>query len=273
MLSIATVNVNGIRAAARRDKLAWIRESGAAVICLQEVRAPDELLHKALADHGLGHLEVAHFESSAAGRAGVAVLTPYPICKVVKGIPRTEFTDDGRWIEALLQTPTGPLRVVSVYVHTGEAGTGRQAEKYRFLDAMTARMKTLRRRASSHGEEAVICGDLNVAHTTNDLKNWRGNKGKAGFLPGEQEYLAGWFKRGWTDLGRAYAGDREGPYTWWSWRGQAFDNDTGWRLDYILSTPGMAAGLSEVAVHRADSYAKRWSDHAPVIAHFEKLSS
>jgi exodeoxyribonuclease-3 len=268
VLSIATVNVNGIRAAARRDELGWIRESGASAICLQEVRAPDELLHKALADHGLGHLDVAHFESSAAGRAGVAVLSEYPITGVIKGIPRTEFVDDGRWIETLLDTAQGPIRVVSVYVHTGEAGTGRQAEKYRFLDAMTARMKTLRRRVSSHGEEVVISGDLNIAHTTNDLKNWRGNKGKAGFLPEEQEYLTGWFDHGWTDLGRQYAGDREGPYTWWSWRGQAFDNDTGWRLDYILSTPGLASALSEVKVHRAESYAQRWSDHAPVVAKF-----
>ncbi len=268
MFSIATVNVNGIRAAARRDELRWIRESGASAICLQEVRAPDDLLQKALADHGLGQLEVAHFESSAAGRSGVAVLTPHPIRKVIKGIPRTEFTEDGRWIEALLDTPDGPVRVVSVYVHTGEAGTGRQAEKYRFLDAMTARMRTLKRRVSSHGEEVVISGDLNIAHTANDIKNWRGNKGKSGFLPEEQEYLTGWFKRGWVDLGRRYAGDCEGPYTWWSWRGQAFDNDTGWRLDYILSTPGLAERLTGVTVDRAPSYAQRWSDHAPVLAQF-----
>jgi exodeoxyribonuclease III len=269
VFSVATVNVNGIRAAARRDELNWMRECGAAAICLQEVRAPDEVLTKTLADHGLAHLSAAHFESSTPGRSGVAVLSPFPITDVVTGIPRTEFKHDGRWVEATVHAPLGPLRVVSVYVHTGEAGTGRQEEKYRFLDAMTARMRTLKRRASTKGEQVVVAGDLNIAHTQNDIKNWRGNKGKAGFLPEEQSYLSDWFAHGWSDLGRQHAGDREGPYTWWSWRGQAFDNDTGWRLDYVMSTKQLSQRLVDVNVHRADSYAQRWSDHAPVVAHFE----
>lgn len=176
--------------------------------------------------------------------------------------------DQGRWIEVDLATRAGPLTVVSAYVHTGEAETPRQEEKYAFLDAMTDRMAALAGRSAAGAGEAVITGDLNVAHRPEDLKNWKGNRGKAGFLEAERAYFDGWFATGWTDLGRRHGGDGPGPYTWWSWRGKAFDNDAGWRIDYQLATAGLAARAVKVEVGRAPSYAERWSDHAPVQAWF-----
>jgi exodeoxyribonuclease III len=67
---------------------------------------------------------------------------------------------------------------------------------------------------------------------------------------------------------RVHAGDVAGPYSWWSWRGQAFDNDSGWRIDYQLATTGLAASAVDAVVDRAPSYAERWSDHAPVVARY-----
>ena len=265
MFSVVSANVNGIRAAARRDNLEWLKTCGADVLCLQEVRAPDDVLMKTLADCGLGHWDVVHAEAATAGRSGVAILTSSELQAKRVGIGAKEFADSGRWVEATVESAHGPVTLVSTYVHTGEAGTGRQEEKYRFLDAMTKRMRQLRTASKKGGGHVIVCGDLNIAHTSRDIKNWRGNRGKAGFLEDEQAYLTRWFAKDWTDLGRAYAGDVDGPYTWWSWRGQAFDND----IDYLLATPELAAELTSVEVGRASTYAQRWSDHAPVVATFD----
>ena len=114
----------------------------------------------------------------------------------------------------------------------------------------------------------MIAGDLNVAHAEVDIKNWMGNLKKAGFLPEERAFLDEWLANGWVDLGRAHGGEGPGPYTWWSWRGKAFDNDAGWRIDYLLVTEALAVAVAGVSVGRADSYAERWSDHAAVTADF-----
>jgi exodeoxyribonuclease-3 len=74
---------------------------------------------------------------------------------------------------------------------------------------------------------------------------------------------------GWVDVGRVHAGEVPGPYTWWSQRGQAFDTDTGWRIDYHVATPALAATVQAYAVDRAPSYDTRWSDHAPVVVDYE----
>ncbi len=266
MLTVVTANVNGVRAAARRGGLSWLAACGADVVCLQEVRADDVQLGRVLAEAGLDRLHVAHTEGSAKGRAGVAVLTSAPHVAVRLDVGVDEFADAGRWVEVDVDTADGPLTVVSTYVHTGEAGDdARQAEKYRFLDAIEARLRDLGSRASRGGGEAVVCGDLNVAHTEADIKNWRGNRGKAGFLEGERAYLTRWRDElGWTDLGRALGGDGPGPYTWWSWRGRGFDTDGGWRIDYQLATPGLAQRAVKAEVGKAPSYAERWSDHAPL---------
>jgi len=131
---------------------------------------------------------------------------------------------------------------------------------------MTKRLKA----AQTSEQLFLACGDLNVAHREADLKNWKGNLKMAGFLPEERAYFDKWFdKLGIVDLGRRAAGDVEGPYTWWSFRGKAFDNDAGWRIDYHLATSALASLCKDVAVHRADSYDQRWSDHAPVVATFD----
>jgi exodeoxyribonuclease-3 len=170
-------------------------------------------------------------------------------------------THSGRWLETDLTLTDGTeLTVVSAYVHSGEVGTERQQHKLDFLAAMTGRLRVL----ADSGRLAVVGGDFNVAHREADLKNWRGNRKNSGFLPEERAYLTSWFEElGWVDLGRALAGEREGPYTWWSWRGKAFDNDTGWRIDYQIATPGLAAKAVAFRVDKAESYDTRWTDHAP----------
>lgn len=253
---LIVANVNGIRAAARRGGLAWLRSQNADVIALQEVRASTEQLAKVLADEGLGDYHLAHAESDQPGRAGVAVLARKPIECFTVGLP-ADVQDEGRWLEAVVDGRT----FVSAYVHTGEADTPRQDAKYAFLDAMEARLLDL-------PEQSIVTGDFNIAHREVDIKNWKGNLKKSGFLPAERAYLDRWLAT-WVDLGRVHGGPGPGPYTWWSWRGKAFDNDAGWRIDYALASPQWATGVTSVTVGKAPTYAERWSDHAPVIVDYE----
>lgn len=276
MLRVVSANVNGIRAAARRGGLAWLASQEPDVLCLQEVRADDAQLRKAmdgdplsppLAGDGFADWHIAHEVCGAKGRAGVAVLTRERPLAVRCGVGDGALDCSGRWVEVDLPSRDGVLTVVSTYVHTGEAGTDRQDVKYRFLDAMAARMVEL----AAAGAMAVVAGDLNVAHREADLKNWRGNRGRAGFLPAERAYLDRWLADdgGWVDVHRELAGQGPGPYTWWTWRGQAFDNDSGWRIDYQLATSPLAERAVKAEVGRAATYAERWSDHAAVTVDYD----
>ena len=267
-LTVVTANVNGIRAAARRGGLEWLADSDADVVCLQEVRATHEQLHEVLAASDLRARHVSHAPAPQLGRAGVAVLSKEQPTSVRTGTRSPDLDGQGRWIEVDLDSPVGPVTVVSAYVHAGEAGTAKQEEKFAFLEAMDRRLATLRRSARRRRAEAIVCGDLNVAHHEVDIKNWKGNRGKAGFLEEERAYLDKWFAKDWVDLGRVHGGPGPGPYTWWSWRGKGFDTDGGWRIDYAMTTPGLAARCTGVVVGKATSYAERWSDHAPLTATF-----
>lgn len=274
---IATVNVNGIRAAVRKGMIEWLADADVDVLALQEVRATAVELAAALPGW-----EIVNEEALAKGRAGVAVATKAPSVDVRRGLgpddDRTEWA--GRWIEADLDIDGERLTVVSAYVHTGEADSPRQDAKWAFLDAMEERMPQL----AASSPLSLIMGDLNVGHRTLDIRNWKGNVKKAGFLPRERAY----FDRftgpageqvtandgsvgtglGWVDVGRRAAGEVDGPYTWWSMRGRAFDNDSGWRIDYHLATPALAERVSGYQVVRAPSWDTRWSDHAPVVADY-----
>lgn len=267
-LRVVTANVNGIRAAQRRGGLEWLDAAGAQVLCLQEVRATRSQLDEVLGDSPLSAWHVAHSEAPQKGRAGVAILTRAAPSAVREETGKPDMDGLGRWIEADLETGVGPVTVVSAYVHSGEVDTPKQVDKYAFLEAMNARLAQLRRSAARRKGHVLICGDLNIAHREVDIKNWKGNRGKAGFLEEERAYLNGWFDRQWVDLGRRLGGDGPGPYTWWSWRGQAFDNDAGWRIDYQVATPGLADLAQTATVGRAPTYAERWSDHAPLTVDF-----
>lgn len=268
MLRVVSANVNGIRAAARRGGLDWLRQQEADVLCLQEVRADAGTLEKVLADSGLADYLCVYAAGHTPGRAGVAILSRHKLSDVRTALAGAAAEDAGRWIEAAVQLGNHRVRVASVYVHTGEAQTPRQRDKLNFLAAVTARFAELNRGRRSR-VKAVVAGDFNVAHTQLDIKNWRGNIGKSGFLPEEQAHLTEWARAGWLDTVRHHHGETDGPYTWWSWRGKAFDNDAGWRIDYLFASPALAGSLSSVTVGRAASYDQRWSDHAAVVATFD----
>jgi exodeoxyribonuclease-3 len=272
-LRIASVNVNGIRAAYRKGMGQWVASRDVDILAIQEVRASTEDIQGLLGSEW----NILHDPATAKGRAGVALASrgAASIHRVTLG--PDDFDSAGRWLEADYDVDGTVVTVVSTYVHSGEADTPKQVEKYKFLDAMLERLPELR----AHNPLSAVMGDLNVGHRTLDIKNWKGNVKRAGFLPEERAYFDKFFGAeddpayndgaglGWIDIGRKHAGDVDGPYTWWSWRGQAFDNDTGWRIDYQAATPELAAKVVDYTVDRADAYDTRWSDHAPVVVDYK----
>ncbi|MEO8094497.1 MAG: exodeoxyribonuclease III [Pseudolysinimonas sp.] len=273
VLRIASVNVNGVRAAYRRGMDAWLAARDIDILAIQEVRAETEDLVALLGDEW----HVVHDSASAKGRAGVAIASRHRAVIHRVAIGADGFDSAGRWLEADYEVDGQELTVVSAYVHSGEDGTPKQLEKYKLLDGMAERLAEL----GAGSKLAVVMGDLNVGHRVLDIKNWKGNVKRAGFLPRERAYFDRWIGAeddpaynagagmGWVDIGRRFAGDVAGPYTWWSWRGKSFDLDSGWRIDYQLASPALAASAVSCTVDRAPTYAERWSDHAPVVVDYE----
>lgn len=299
-MRIATHNVNGIRAAQRRGFEAWREARAADVIALQEVRCPPDQLPLAAFD---GY-HVAYDPGSLAGRNGVAVLTREPVDAVrawdsralrwapggrpeavvpVADYPLARelrsFTMEGRYLEVDLADK--PVTVASVYVPKGDsphaprgatppqAALARYERKMAFLAGFARHLGRARRAAAARGRQYLVMGDFNIAHTPLDLRNWRGNKTSAGFLPVEREWFASIISpRTLVDVVRRLHGETEGPYSWWSWRGKAFDNDAGWRIDYHLASPGLARSAVKGGTDRDASYDTRISDHAPVVVDY-----
>jgi exodeoxyribonuclease-3 len=228
VLRVATANVNGIRAAAKKGFGAWLATRGLDVVCLQEVRAIGSEIPAGLFDGWHG----AHAESVTKGRCGVSVLTRERPTAVRVGFGSAEFDPEGRYVEVDLAGVT----VGSLYLPKGGVGTPRQDAKYRFM-------------------------------TEADIKSWKTNLKSSGFLPEERAWLGEVFTD-FVDVVRARHPDRAGPYTWWSYRGRAFDNDAGWRIDHHVATPDLAGRARCAVVDRAASYDTRWSDHSAVVVDY-----
>ena len=283
-ITITTSNVNGIRAAKRKGIEDWAGKHAPDVWCIQEVRAPQDDVDSIFDEFGFEYATAGKIEAPAnlhamnevcrvTGRAGVGLLTDLEVLDKRYGLPGlSEDVDSGRWIETDVKTPEGyAITVASVYVHAGNTDDPTKMEqKYRFLDTMLKRMGALRDEAAHGGKQAVLCGDFNIAHTPLDIKNAKANEKHAGFLPEERAYVDKWLDEyEFVDVMRSLAGDIQGPYTWWSQRGRAFDNNVGWRIDYQFATPELAETARGFVIDKAPTYDKRWSDHAPLTITYE----
>ncbi|WP_436789159.1 exodeoxyribonuclease III [Yinghuangia sp. YIM S10712] len=264
MFTVTSVNVNGLRAASGKGFTSWLRHTDADVVCLQEVRAEPHQLTDAVRDPDGWHTVYA--PSVLKGRAGVAVYSRTEPAAHRIGFGSAEFEGTGRWIEVDLPGVT----VASLYLPTGEAETPEQEAKHRFMTELAEHLVRLREKAAADGREVVVAGDWNIGHTEADIKNWKGNLTRSGFLPEERAWLTRLFgELGYHDVVRMLYPGVPGPYTWWSMRGKAFDNDAGWRIDYLATTKGLAERAETAVVERAVTYAERWSDHAPVTVTFD----
>ena len=254
-MRVVTLNVNGIRSAERKGLFRWLAAQKADVICLQEVKAQ-------AVDLEGGPFTIKGFErylhsAEKKGYAGVALYSRRKPQSVVMGFGVKEFDAEGRFLEANY----GKLSVISLYLPSGSAGPHRQASKFRFLDKFLPHLEKLRR----SGREVILCGDWNIAHKEIDLRNWRSNRKNSGFLPEERDWLTKVFEQvGFVDVFRTLNAKPD-QYTWWSNRGQAWAKNVGWRIDYQIATPGIAARARGASIYTK----RRFSDHAPLIIDYD----
>lgn len=253
---IVTLNANGLRAAARKGFHAWLERQEADVCCLQEVRLTASQLEPGLLPPAGWH---AHWNfAERPGYSGVALWSRVAPRSVAAGIGAAEFDAEGRVLAADFDN----FRVVSLYLPSGSSSPERQRAKFRFMDQFAPWLE----RQRAQPLPAVVCGDWNIAHTAKDIKNARGNAKNSGFLPEERAWIGGLLEGGWRDVWRSLHPEEEGAgYTWWSQRGAARAKNVGWRIDYQLASPALAACATRSWVEQRENF----SDHAPMIADYQ----
>ena len=254
-MRVITLNVNGIRSAARKGLYRWLAAQEADVACLQEIKAQEADLDAVMRTPRGLHGRFSHADKK--GYAGVALYSRVTPDAVREGFGVREFDAEGRYLEARF----GRLSVISLYLPSGSSGPHRQASKFRFLAAFLPHLRKLKRA----GREVILCGDWNIAHQQIDLKNWRSNQKNSGFLPEERSWLTRVFDEvGFVDVFRRL-NQKPDQYTWWSNRGQAWAKNVGWRIDYQVATPGVARTATREAIYKRT----RFSDHAPLTIDYE----
>ena len=255
---LITLNLNGIRSAATKGFVEWAEQAGADCMGVQEVKAQAE--HVEGRFERLGALR-GHFHfAQKKGYSGVGLYTRKAPSEVITGFDGGEFDEEGRYVEARFDTSRRKFSVISCYFPSGSSGEDRQQAKFRFLAVLYPHLMRLRAE-----REFVLVGDINIAHRAIDLKNWKSNQKNSGFLPEERAWLDKLFgKAGLVDVFRTL-NDRPEQYTWWSQRGQARAKNVGWRLDYHLATPAIAAKARREEIYLAE----RFSDHAPVVIDYD----
>lgn len=264
MFKIISLNLNGIRSAARKGVFTWLQQQNADVICLQELRAQEAELQDAQFAIAGYH---AHYHcAEKKGYSGVAIYSKHQPKQVVKGLGWHTADKEGRYVAIDL----GKCWVASVYLPSGTSGDERQAIKYDFLNQYEKILHALTASFNSKKEllppkEFIICGDFNIAHKNIDLKNWRSNQKNSGFLPEERAWLDKLFDQmGFVDAFRVVNQESD-QYTFWSNRGQAWLNNVGWRIDYQVITPKLKSLVKSASIYKAE----RFSDHAPLIIEYD----
>jgi exodeoxyribonuclease-3 len=265
---VITANLNGIRSAAEKGFFAWMRESRADIVCVQELKAAatdlSDIMRSPPATDGpyRGYFFHAHKK----GYSGVGLYTRHTPQEISMGMQHPVFDTEGRFLRADFEN----FSVISLYVPSGSSSEERQQAKFAFLDHLAQVMSAAWAEYRRSGQEFLFCGDWNIAHQAIDLKNWRGNQRNSGFLPEERAWLDRLYASGWVDIFRHVEplSDETG-YTWWSNRGQAWTKNVGWRIDLQVATPGLAACAQSTAIYKAT----RFSDHAPLSITYELSKS
>jgi exodeoxyribonuclease-3 len=257
MLRIISANLNGIRSASSKGFYQWLYHQNADFVCLQELKAQAaDMTTEMLQPSGLsGYFHYAEKK----GYSGVGIYSKKPADQIIEGLAYTDIDSEGRYLELQF----GNLSVVSLYLPSGSSSEERQTVKYSVMERFYPHLEKLK----ASGRDVVICGDWNIAHQEKDLKNWRGNQKNSGFLPAERAWMTKVFNDlGWVDVYRClYPDTTDESYTWWSNRGQAWANNVGWRIDYQIATPEIAAKAISASIYKA----QRFSDHAPLLIDYD----
>ncbi len=250
-MRIISVNTNGIRAAARKGFFDWLKKVDADVVCIQETKAQEgQLTDPVFSPEGY---HVFYHDAQKKGYSGVAIYSKKKPNNVQFGIGWEDMDSEGRYLQADFDN----ISVISLYMPSGSSKEERQDFKYDLMYRMTPKLKEM----LTHDREYIICGDWNIAHKVIDIKNAKANEKNSGFLPEERAWMDELIDElGWVDAFRVVNKEPH-QYTWWSNRGQAWKNNTGWRIDYQMITPGLKDKVKSTEIYKDE----RFSDHAPLI--------
>ena len=249
MAKIITCNTNGIRSASRKGFFEWMQSESPDVVCIQETKAQQDQLTDPLF-HPSGY-HCYYNDAIKKGYSGTALYSKAKPQRVIRSLGWDPADSEGRYLQADFKG----LSVISLYLPSGSSGDAAQQRKVLFMGHFMEHLRALRRKR----REYIICADWNICHKEIDLKNWRPNRKNSGFLPEERAWLDELYDEvGWVDSFRLVNQESD-QYTWWSNRGQAWAKNVGWRLDYQMITPKLAAKVLRASVYREE----RFSDHAP----------
>lgn len=250
MLRVITLNLNGIRSAAKKGFFKWLRTQNADIVCVQEVKAHVAKL-KSRVFKPKGYF--SYFaDAKKIGYSGVGIYCRKEPDRVIQSFGWGIADKEGRY----LQVDFGNLSIISLYMPSGTMGPHRQAVKYRFMKHFYKHLQKMLREK----RDFIICGDWNIVHQRIDIKNWTANQKHTGCLPEERAWLSTVFdKLGWVDAFRVI-NQKPDQYTWWSRRGRAREKNVGWRIDYQIVSPSLKDKIKSEKIYLK----KIFSDHAPL---------
>lgn len=253
---VISINVNGIRAAARKGFFDWLATQDAQVVCLQEIRAQKSQLTDPVFFPKDYHC--VYVDPIRKGYSGVAIYSQHPFEQVQSSIGIDWVDEEARYVQIEL----GQLQIISLYLPSGSHSQDRQQRKFAFMEQYLKILKS-----QLHTQKPfIICGDWNIAHKKIDIKNWRSNQKNSGFLPEERAWMDTLFDEvGFVDAFRVVNQEPD-QYTWWSNRGRAWENNVGWRIDYQVVTPNLKAHIQNASIFKE----ARFSDHSPLIIDFDQ---
>jgi exodeoxyribonuclease III len=256
-MRIATWNVNSVKQ--RLDNVqAWLTERQPDIVCLQETKCIDEAFPREALE-SLGYNVAVHGQKTF---NGVAILSRFPFEEVTTGLPGDAADDHARFIEAVVSTDRGVLRVASIYLPNGNPPEG---EKYTYKIGWMDRLIRYAHERLGHEEPLVLAGDYNVIPTELDARNPAAWVADALFLPRTREKYRSLRALGLTDAVRA-SSDAGGLYTFWDYQAGAWPKNNGIRIDHILLSPQAADRLVTVSIDRHVRGWEKPSDHVPVVA-------
>lgn len=250
-MKIVTYNVNGLRAALKKNWIGWLKMVNPDVVCLQEIKATPDQIPEIVYLEQMGY-EHYWYPAQKKGYSGTAILTKISPNHVEYGCGHEDYDFEGRVIRADFDN----VSVMSTYFPSGTTGDLRQTFKYRFLDDFQAYSDQL----IQQNNNLIICGDFNICHRAIDIHNPKSNANTSGFLPEEREWMENFINSGFIDTFRHLNADPH-HYTWWSYRAGSRAKNLGWRIDYNMASVSLkdrikSAHILNDAVH---------SDHCPVL--------
>lgn len=246
-------NVNGIRAVDKKEALKWVDDASIDFLGLQEIKAEKEQIPQTIFNKEYSHAQIS--SSCKKGQSGVALYTNVEATYSSDAL-HIDVLDEGRINEFHFKAENKDIAFFNIYFPNGQRDDERLEYKLAFYDRFFDYCEKLKK----EGKSIIVCGDVNTAHKTIDLKNPKNNEKTSGFLPIERAWIDKLLAAGYIDTFREIKGDIEQEYSWWSYRASARKNNTGWRIDYFFVSEDLKENLEDAFILQD----VLGSDHCPV---------